>query len=366
MDLALSDLERGVAESARAFLEDRGGIDRARRVADGPDPYDHELWNEVLGLGWAEVAVAADHGGLGLGVAGAALLLKEAGRVLAPVPILGTVMASSVVGIAGRDDQRIRWLPELATGVKRFAVAVSERGSGAHATTRAEPVRDGWRLQGTKTLVVDGPGVDAYLVLAESPAGPLFALVPSTAVTVQAEITIDPVRAYATLALEGVEVPGDDVLLGGAIEVDRALDACRVAVAAELVGAAERVLELAVEYVREREQFGGPVGRYQGVSHPLARVKVGVNSARSLTEFAAWCIDGAHERAPEAASMAKAAADDACYQAATTAIQSFGGIGFTWETDPHFFLKRARASACILGGASWHRERLAHIILDDA
>ena len=141
-----------------------------------------------------------------------------------------------------------------------------------------------------------------------------------------------------------------------------AVDVGTVALAAELVGVAQRALEMAVDYAKERQQFGRPIGAYQAVSHRLAEMLWDVEEARSLVYYAAWAADAEPETLPLAASMAKARASDSATSVTHSAIQTFGGIGFTWEHDIHFFLKRARVSAELLGTSRQHRERVASLV----
>lgn len=364
MGLSLSDDQRALAESVRRFLDDRGGIQLARKAADDGGAAAEEVWHEALSMGWAQVAVPAHHGGIGLGLTAASLVLREAGRVLAPVPVLSTVMASTVLTTVAGEAGQARWLGELARGGRRFAVAITEPRRAGGAQTRLERSGGGFVLRGRKVLVVDGPGADVLLVHADGPGGPCFCAVDAGEVAVEPERTLDPVRQYGRVRFDDLALPAERVLRAGAEPARAAVDRARIALASELLGAAEALLETTVEYVSERRQFGVPVGRYQGVSHPLARLKVEQTSARSLVEFAAWCADEYEDRLAEAATMAVIAALDLADHTACRAIQSLGGIGFAWETDPHLYLKRARVAMALFGDASFHRERLASLVLD--
>lgn len=372
MDVTTSEAQQAVADAARGLLQRRGGVARARGIVDGGGSLvDHPLWAEVIGLGWAGLVVPEAHGGLGLGMSEAVVLLEEAGRTLAPLPLLSTTWAALAVTALGSPLQQETLLPALAEGTTQVALAVDE--PGRYGPPRAEVLRHrgGLRLRGEKTLVVDGASAGVLLVLVANREQLGLVVVPASAdgVEVTRQQTFDATRDYARLRLRDVAVPleallgSDDERSSGVTAAD-VVDRCRVVLAAELVGVGSQALSSAAAYVSERRQFGTAVGSYQGVSHPLARARIALQSASSLVAYAAWCADHGDDRGPESAAMAKAAAGDAACEATATSIQSHGGIGFTWETDPHLFLKRARAGQALLGDASWQRERIAQLVLD--
>jgi alkylation response protein AidB-like acyl-CoA dehydrogenase len=257
------------------------------------------------------------------------IIQEELGYGLAPSPLISNAAAGAVIELAGSDEQKSRWLPGIASGEQRGAAAF---------TAEEEPV-------------VGAAGGAEVIVLSAPPDG--ARLLEAGDVSLERLNLIDTTRAYYRASADGGEdLPGD---------VGAAYDVPVVALAAELVGHAQRALDMAVEYAKERHQFDRPIGAYQAVSHRLADMLWEVEEARSLTYYAAWAADAQPETLPLAASMAKARASDAATNVTHNAIQTFGGIGFTWEHDIHFFLKRARVSAQLLGTPRQHRERVADL-----
>jgi alkylation response protein AidB-like acyl-CoA dehydrogenase len=328
MEFDFSDEQREIKSTAREFLASRFKPEKVRELAESDSPYDDATWREMCELGWPGIAIPEEHGGQGLGVVELVILLEEMGYALAPSPLISNAYAGGLIAAAGSDEQRGRWLPGIASG--------EERGA-AEFTNQPGPV-------------VGAAAGSAVLVLAE---GEGAKLVPTADAELEEIPLIDRTRAYFK-----VTANGGDPLPG---EIAPAVAAGTVALAAESVGVAQRALDMAVSYAKEREQFGRPIGAYQAVSHRLADMLWEVEEARSLTYYAAWCADARPESLPLAASMAKARASDAASAVTHQAIQTLGGIGFTWEHDIHFFLKRARVSAQLMGSAGQHRDRVAEL-----
>ncbi len=247
-------------------------------------------------------------------------------------------MAACVIEQAGSPAQRECWLPGLASGETIGALA------GA--------------VDGTAELVVGGADAGVIVLIEDDGTGRL--LTPEDA-EVSAIQAIDPTRSAARVELDPAHPDAGEAL---AEDFCPGLGRALVAVSSELVGVCERALEMTVEYVKERKQFGVPVGAYQAVSHRCAQMLLDTEKARSTTAFAAWTADADPERLAEAAAMAKAAASDAGREVTASAIQAHGGIGFTWEADVHWLFKRAQLDATLLGGAKRHRARLAEILAD--
>jgi alkylation response protein AidB-like acyl-CoA dehydrogenase len=331
MDFGLTDDQREIQRTARELLTERAKPERVREHAESGRT-DERLWSELCELGWPGIAIAEEHGGQGLGRVELSILCEELGRAVAPVPFLPSVLAATLIEHAGSDPQRERWLEGLASGAKIGAVGLA---------------RDG-----VAELVIGAPEAHVVVLVEGEQARVLAAdeleLTPLAA--------IDPTRTAA-----GVSSPagaGETLAGDSAAGVDRAI----VAVASELVGVCDRSLEMTVAYVKERKQFGVPVGSYQAVSHRCAQMLLDTEKARCTAAFAAWTADADPERLAEAAAMAKAAASDAGREVTASAIQAHGGIGFTWEADVHWLYKRAQLDAALLGGAKFHRARLAAIL----
>ena len=326
MEFDFNDEQREIKSTARDFLQSRFKPEKVRELAESGDPYDDAPWKEICELGWPGIAIAEEHGGQGLGTVELVILQEELGYACAPTPFIANAYAGAVIQGAGSDEQRSRWLPGIASG--------EERGA-AELTCDPEPVVGA--AEGASILVLaDGEG--AKLVE------------PADAELERLDL-IDSTRAYYRVRAEGGEKLPGDIAHAGSVG--------QVALAAELVGVAQRALDMAVEYAKEREQFDRPIGAYQAVSHRLADMLWAVEEARSLTYYAAWVADAEPENLSVAASMAKARASDAAASVCHDAIQTLGGIGFTWEHDVHFLLKRAKVGGQLMGSAGAHREQVA-------
>jgi alkylation response protein AidB-like acyl-CoA dehydrogenase len=326
MEFGFNDEQQEIQRTAREFLADRFKPEKVRELAESDSPYDDAIWQEMCELGWPGIAIAEEHGGQGLGLVELVILLEQCGYALAPSPLISNAYAGGVIACGGSDEQKQRWLPGIASGQRRGAAEFSN-----------EP-----------GPLVGAAAGSAVLVLAD---GDGAKLVPTHEAELERLNLIDTTRAYYV-----VRADGGDPLPGN---IAPAVDSGVVALAAELVGVAQRGLDIAKDYAKEREQFGRPIGAYQAVSHRLADMLWAVEEARSLTYYAAWCAGAEPESLPLAASMAKARASDAACEVTHDAIQTLGGIGFTWEHDIHFFLKRARVSAQLMGSPQQHREQVA-------
>jgi alkylation response protein AidB-like acyl-CoA dehydrogenase len=326
VDFDFNDEQREIKSTAREFLASRFKSEKVRELAEAESPYDDEIWKQMCELGWPGIAIAEEHGGQGLGVVELVILLEEMGYALAPSPFISNAYAGAIIQAAGSDEQKARWLPGIASGEARGAAEIA---------CDPEPV-------------VGAAGGSVVLALAD---GDGAKLVETGSAELERLDLIDTTRAYYRVRADGGEpLPGDVAAAGSTGQV---------AFAAELVGVAQRALEMATEYAKEREQFERPIGAYQAVSHRLAEMLWAVEEARSLLYYAAWCADAQPESLPLAASMAKARASDAANSVTHDAIQTFGGIGFTWEHDVHFLLKRARVSSQLMGTPGEHRDRVA-------
>ena len=318
------DDEQGeIKDTARQFLGARFKPEVVRRLAE-EGTYDDALWSEVSELGWPGIAIAEEHGGQGLGTVELVILCEELGYACAPLPFLANAAAGMAIELAGSDEQKEEHLPGIASGERRGAVAVKSVAIDADGASVLVAIHDDDRA------TLHSPG-DA--------AGPLD--------------LIDTTRRYSVAPDGGGEALPDDI--------GPARDRIAIAYAAELVGLAQRALDMAVAYAKERQQFERPIGAYQAVSHQCAQMLYDVEEARSLTLYAAWAADAEPESVPLASAMAKSRASDAAWEVCKTSIQVHGGIGFTWEHDLHFLLKRARVGGQLFGTASEHRERVAEL-----
>ncbi len=329
MDFGLTEDQREIQRTARDMLASRATPARVREHADARST-DEELWKEIGELGWLGIAVDEQDGGQGLGSVELSILCEEIGRTVAPVPFLPTVLAATLIQHAGSAAQRGQWLARLASGELKGAVGTARDGVGE--------------------FVVGAPDAQVIVLIEDGAA----VVVAGGDVEVAALESIDPTRSAGKVTLGGA---GE--ALGG--DLQPAIDRGLIAVASELVGVCDRALDMTTEYVKERKQFGTPVGAYQAVSHRCAQMLMDTQQARVTTSYASWTADADPEKRAEGAAMAKAAASYAGREVTSAAIQMHGGIGFTWEADVHWLFKRAQIDADLLGGAGFHRRRLAAI-----
>jgi alkylation response protein AidB-like acyl-CoA dehydrogenase len=372
LNFAFTEEQQALADSARAFLAEASGSEAVRAAMAGEAGFDAGVWKRIASeLGWPALTVPEACGGLGLGAVELVALLEPMGEALLCSPFFATVcLAAEAVLAAGSDAQQARWLGPLAEGQARAALATSEPGLAFDAVAlEARRGGDAYRLDGTKRYVVDGHAADWLVVSARAPGtagddGVSLFVVPGDAAGLarRALPTMDQTRRQAELRFDGVVVAAEQRLGdegAGAAPLRAALDRGAIALAAECVGGAQRCLDLAVAYAKEREQFGRPIGSFQAIKHKCADMMVRVETARSAAYYAACVAAEGEGELPVAASLAKAYCGEAYYHCAAETIQIFGGVGFTWEYDPHLYFKRARASEALLGTPGWHRERVA-------
>ena len=364
----LTDEQQAIKATAKDFLASRFKSDRIREIAASGDGTDPDGWGQMAELGWTGLAVPEQWGGQGLGIVDLAVLFEELGYALAPSPLFSNTIVALALGLCGSDEQRERWLRPLALGEKRATPALWDAGSPASPgsyTMEARADGDGVVLDGEKVLVMDAAGADLFMV---ATADGRRHLVESGAdgVSVSEEESIDTTRRLSTVRFDGVRVAAADTMPAAEADYYPVFFRLCVALAAESTGVAQRSLEMAVEYAKDRQQFGRPIGAYQAVSHRCAQMLLETENSRSAVYGAAWAADAEPDSLPLAASMAKAYASDAGWRVPDASIQVHGGIGFTWEHDLHLFLKRGRATAAMFGDAKWHRERVADAVLTRA
>jgi alkylation response protein AidB-like acyl-CoA dehydrogenase len=277
-------------------------------------------------------------------------------------------LAGLALALNGSEGQRTEFLAPLAAGEKRGTVALFDAGSPAvigEFEMEAQPGDGGVVLDGEKVLVLDAAAAD-FLIVATADGRRHLVDADQAGVSIERESSIDPTRRLYSVRFASVEVPAERTLEGVQEDYLPVLHRGCVATSAELTGIAQRTMEMAVAYAKERQQFGRPIGSYQAVSHRCAQMLLETEGARSATYYAAWAADASPEDLPLAASMAKAYASDAGWRVANESLQVHGGIGFTWEHDLHLWLKRAKVDSALFGDAHWHRERVADLILAEA
>ncbi len=357
MNFDLNEDQRAIKRTAREFLSDRYRPQTVRELAGSERGFTDEQWRELSELGWPGVMIAEPHGGLGLGAVELLVIEEELGYALAPTPLFSTIAAALLLTAAGTDQQRQRWLEPLASGEARGTLAVWDEGSG-WAPDRSEVEASNGTLSARKVAVPDAGSADFVIVAGADGRHHLVETV-APGVEIAAINPLDPTRKLFEARLE--RAPAEPLLAGRGEEVARAYATIVTALAAENVGVAQRAMEMAVAHAKDRKQFDRPIGAYQAVSHRCAQMLLEVEGSRSLSYWAGWALDNEPETGVRAASMAKAYASDAGFRVTASALQVHGGIGFTWEHDLHFFLKRAKANAHAFGDARWHRDRVAEL-----
>ena len=373
MNFELTDEQMELQQAARAVLERECPPAYVRRVVEQSDGAG-ELWSTLRGLDWPALALPTDLGGLGSTWIEQAIVLEELGRAVAPSPFLATVTQfAPLVLEAGSPEQQKRWVGGVAAGEITGTMALDEgHGRWAVDDVAATAVADGdgYLLSGQKRFVLDGATADEIVVAARLDGDLVLLVVPGDAVEAQEIEPIDSTTRHADLDLDGVRVDDDRLLTGGRVEpeqaVELALEEAITAIAVSTVGTCQRILDMVVDYVRQREQFGVPIGSFQAVKHKAVDMYRDLERARALSYFAALCIAEGDDRRALAAAMAKASAGECQQRMFQDGLQLFGGIGYTWENDLHLFLRRAKVGELQLGGAARHRRRAAELYLQAA
>jgi acyl-CoA dehydrogenase len=370
VQLVLDPEQRELRASIRKFLSDQAPPAKVRAAMESEPGYDRELWRRMaVELGLLGLPISEEFGGAGAGHVERAIVQEELGRALVPSPFLGSaVLATDALVALGDKEANAELLPAMAAGELIAGVAVAEgggawdRSGGATTASRADG-SDGWVLDGTKTAVVAGDVADVLLVYASGTDGPGWFRVaaganPAEGLSRTTLTTLDPTRRLARIAFTGT--PATRLTGADPVRVlDLVADLGGVALAAEQLGGLERAMQMTVEYAKVRVQFGRPIGSYQAVKHGCADVYCDWELGLSALRFASWAADHDREQLPVAAALAQSYLGPAYFQAATSAVQYHGGIGYTWEHDAHLYYKRAKSTELLFGPASAQRARLA-------
>jgi alkylation response protein AidB-like acyl-CoA dehydrogenase len=365
VNFAFSDEQEALRSTVRKFLADTSPESEVRRLMETPEGYSPDAWRQMAGqLGLLGLIVPEEYGGSGFSFLELIVVFEEMGRSLLCAPFLSTVAMASTLLLALNDETVCKdLLPRIADGSCVATVALAEEaGSWNPADLVMTAARDvsGWSLSGEKLYVVDGHIATVVLVVARTKGGTSVFAVDSGApgLTVERSSTMDKTRKLARMRFAGTPA----TLIGAAGQADSAvakmLDLTAVALAAEQVGGAQRVLEIAVGYAKIREQFGRPIGSFQAIKHKCANMLLEIEAARSAAYYAGWAAAEDDAELPVLASVAKAYCSEAYVHAAAENIQIHGGIGFTWEHPAHLYFKRAKSSELFLGAPDYHRERL--------
>jgi alkylation response protein AidB-like acyl-CoA dehydrogenase len=349
MDFELSEDQLALQEAARGLLDDRSDHDHVRAHLDSGALYDQALWRHMADQGWPGIALPEEQGGIGMSWVEAAVLLEEVGRHTAPVPLLPSLLAVSL--LAAADEPPAQWVADLAGGERIGCVAWSKH----HGAVVAEGSGDHWSLSGRLGPVEGAAVADVAVVCA---GHSVFAVDLTKGARPKAEPAMDGTRALSWLVLDTAPA----VHLGGPALQGALVDLGALGTSAEMLGGAGRVLEMSAQYAKDRVQFGQPIGSFQAVKHRCADMVVDVEGMRSATWYGAWALSADAPDASIGASTAKVWCSDASKRVMASGLQVHGGIGFTWEHDLHLFMKRAQFEQSSFGDAAFHRQRLGAML----
>jgi alkylation response protein AidB-like acyl-CoA dehydrogenase len=369
VNFAFSEEQEELRKSLRRFLEDKSSEAEVRRLMETTEGYDPAVWTQMAQqLGLQGLAIPEEYGGSGFSYVELVVVLEEMGRALLCAPYFSTVaLAANALLVSGDDDAKKEYLPGIASGDTIATVAFTEdtgRWDEAGITMEATAADGGVRLNGHKMFVIDGHTANLILVAARRNGQIVLHAVDGDAsgLTRTPLSTMDQTRKQARLEFSDVaarQIGGEDQ---GWATLAKTLDLAAVALAAEQVGGAQKVLEMAVEYAKVRVQFGRPIGSFQAIKHKCADMLLEVESAKSAAYYAGWAAAEDNDELPVVASLAKAYCSDAYFHATAENIQIHGGIGFTWEHPAHLYFKRAKSSELMFGDPTYHRELLAQRI----
>lgn len=373
MDFELNETQQLFQRSARELFAQECLPTLVREMIEKNEPYSDVIWNKLVEQGWTGLTFSEEDGGLGLSMVELAIAFEEMGRALVPGAFLSTVaLAGSLIEKACSSEYRTRRLQAICDGGLKATVALLEKSANwdiGSVKLPATAVSGGFKLSGTKLFVSDASVADFIITVARSETGIVLAFVNREAagVTIKPMPAVDATRLLYAVEFNDVIVSAEDVVsdsVTARASLQYALDVATLAIAAEMVGGMQLLLEASVEYAKTRKQFGKPIGQFQAVQHHCANMLLMTESARSAVYHAAWLMGNDLQAAPVAVSMAKTYASDSYREVGNLAIQVHGGIGFTWDENIHFYYKRAKASELMFGDATYHRERIAKLIVD--
>ena len=363
MDLDLSDEQADLRANIRGVLESICPPELVRSYYEGM-PLEDPLWLETMDLGWTSLAVPESDGGLGLGFVEVGLLAEELGRATAPATVLAatTQVLPLLVELDVSD-----LVKTVAAGESVAALAFAERGSWSlsEVRTRAQHDPSGWTLTGHKSAVLAGASAGSFVVVAREAKSDLLGVfwVDRSDAKLEVDPSIDPALLLADVTFEDARAtPISEASTRSEAAIERAGEQAVVAIALHTVGACRRILEVTLEYAKVRRQFGRAIGSFQALKHRFADMLISVERASALCYYAACAIAEDAPSRSEAVHMAKAVAGTCQRLLVQDGLQLHGGIGFTWEHDLHFLLKRAKAGELLCGTSAFHRAQLASML----
>jgi alkylation response protein AidB-like acyl-CoA dehydrogenase len=358
MQFGLSESQEFLKDSARKFFAGECPSAEMRRLMETETAYDAALWSKLTDQGYTGIIYAEEHDGVGMGKVELMLLMEEAGRALLPGPFFSTVvLAGSVLDAVGSPAHKKNFLAPICRGEARATVATLETSASWNLRDVQLTAADG-KLTGEKLFVSDAGVADFILVVARN--GVFIVDAKAKGLKISPMSGMDLTRKLYAVELKNT--PAEH--LGPTTNLPRAFDIASAALSAELVGGMQRTLDLTVEYAKTRKQFGKPIGMFQAVQHQCADMYLETESSRSAVYYAGWALEEHAPDASTAVSIAKMYSSDAARTVGNRGIQIHGGMGFTWENDLHLYYRRAKASENAFGDATFHRERIASLVID--
>ena len=366
MNFGLSESQRILRDNARKFFSNECGLPEVRRIMETDTSHDATLYQKMAGQGFTGIIFPEQHGGLGLGNVEMVVLLEEMGRALVPGPYFSSVcLAGTVIQEAASEGQKKHYLTPIAEGAKIATLALAEANGTWHPQSVAMEA-EGSILDGAKLFVSDAAVADFFVVVTKHRGDLALYVVDakSKGITITAMPSIDQTRKL--YHVQFTNVSGEPLATGSHARaaLHHGMNIAELALAAELTGGMQRSMEIAVEYSKTRKQFGKPIGSYQAVQHQCADMYFWTEGSRSASLYAGWALDNKAPDAEKAVAIAKMYASDSGREVGNRAIQVHGGMGFTWENECHLFYRRAKANEVMLGDASYHRDRIAAMIID--
>jgi alkylation response protein AidB-like acyl-CoA dehydrogenase len=356
MDFDLSDEQRLLQETVASFIDNECPPARLRELYDDDVGYDPVLWKGLAELGLAGIHLPGEYGGSELEILDLAVVAETLGSLAVPVPYLSHSLASLAIAIAGNDAQKARWLPGLANGETLGTIALAEEDSGW--LPEAWTIESGAKITGAKETVEFGEHADLFVV---GLAGGRFGVVDRNAagVEIQRVESADRTRRIARVSFDATPI---ELLEAGGSEVAaRVRDVGLVLISADAFGGAMKLVDMSVEYAKNREQFGVTIGHFQALKHQLANMAVEIEPTRALYWYAAHALDHVPEESERSAAIAKSHITERFQQVARDATEAHGGIGFTWEGDTQILFKRAMFDRVFLGTPRVHQDRAADL-----
>jgi len=368
MPLVLNEEQTMLKDSAKDFCANNAPISQLRQLRDARSDtgFDTDTWKQMVDLGWAGITIPEEFGGLGFGYLGLGVVLEECGRTLTASPLLATVVGASAIEKAASDEQKNELLPKVAAGELLLALALEE--SAHHqpygSSTSAQVSGNSVTVSGNKQFVIDGNSADKLVVVARSSGssgdrdGLTLVLIDreSSGVKVTRTIMADS-RNAANISFDGAQGTLIGTAGGAADALDAVLDTGRILLSAEMLGGVQECFDRTIEYLKVREQFGVPIGSFQGLKHRAAQMFCEVEMSKSVVLEALSALDANSEDCAELASLSKTRLNDTYNLVTAEGVQMHGGIGMTDEYEIGFFMKRSRVSEQAFGNSSFHRDR---------